>query len=309
MIIFGKYACHRLNISIRTFYWSCIVFGILASGIVPTHNEFDNNNIEDPGKNACCGNSTEHTNQSHRIEIGYKTTVVRNEYIVRFEKYDTPDVREQHIRNALNGSTALEWQVIKRNNPASDYPSDFDLVMIDENAPNTAMKALRSHPSIKSISPQRMVHRTLKYIPYSNSDNTTEATNDETSTEFDANRRFDDREEDEQILQELMDKLNINASPETNIEEISETEIVEESECEGVDCFKQFRRGLANVQNKQSHSSELPPGQNSSSFKSTANRHNNRRLLRAAIPRQLTSMLKADGLWNMHVTGNTFWSL
>lgn len=309
-----KNACHKLNIVFRTICWVGICLGVLASDSISAfEHSNDNSTIGQPVKGECCGKSTDQKNQPHRIEIKYKTTIVQNEYIVRFNDYSSPVVREQHIRNALNGSNVLKWQVIKRENPATDYPSDFDVLMIDESAPFTAVDTLRAHVSIKSITPQRMVHRTLKYIPIPNEENVSDSTNDENTSgnldEDQLNEIQDNDDENDQLLKELMEKLNVNPSPDVNndfkkeLENQSESESESESNCEGPNCFKQFKRGLTNVQNKQMETDEIQSSENATAYKSASSRHANRRLLRAAIPRQLTSMLRADGLWNMHVTG------
>lgn len=306
MNIFGKYARHRLNLSIRILCWYYLIGYSLADLLLETPQQNTiNDAIEDAVKNACCGgvNSTNRTHPSHRLEIQYETTVIRNEHIVQFNKYLDAEEREQHITDALNGSTAIKWQIIKRENAASKYPSDFDVVMIDEDAPYTARQALRSHPTIKSVTPQRMVHRTLKYIPIlSNETNNATATNKDDGHETDFNEANavdsddDDRggehddDEDERILQELIDKLHAASDEDAS-----------EPECDDKNClFRHFRRGLANAQN--SENDQTP--RDSDMFKSApSNRHTNRRLMRATIPRQLTSMLRADGLWSMQVTG------
>lgn len=302
MNIFGKYARHRLSIGISLLFWNLLVAGILASDVLldtAGHQNLVNRTASDALKNDCCANATNSTSQTHRIEIAYKSTVVQNEYIVRFKKYDSPEVREQHLKNALNCSDAIKWQVVKRQNPASEYPSDFDVVIIDENAPfSTAIEALRSHSSIKSITPQRMVHRTLKYIPISNSKtNDTTATND-TTDDYESEQPNvmveSDEEDEEKLLQELINKLGANT-----------IDNEDDSDCHGENCqFKFMQRDLSSTQNRGTDSGHTYQDHNdSATFKSTANRHANRRLLRAAIPRQLTSMLKADSLWSMQITG------
>lgn len=302
MNIFGKYARHRVNVKNKLWFWNFIVFNAFILGVVSAIQYAGNvtvNNIEkNADKTGCCNNSNKN-DANHRIEIEYTTTVVQNEYIVRFNDYYPPEIREQHIKNALNGSSALNWQVIKRQNPASEYPSDFDVVMINENAPYTALEKLRIYKMIKSITPERMVYRNLKYIPIENNEN-----DKQTNFEHDSNQSNETHDEDDddadditfededEAEEELMNKLNGN-----NLDDTSETD----TECKQNNCqFKHFHhRRLKSTQNKDQRNDD----NNNSSFKSTANWHTNRRLLRAAIPRQLTSMLKADGLWSMQVTG------
>lgn len=180
-----------------------------------------------------------------------------------------------------------------RLNPATEYPSDFEVIQLKEDGPYDDLAALRSHPSIKSITPQRMVHRTLKYIPTVVDDtNGHSADNDVPNVE-----REDDAEEEERLLNDLMEKLQ------------SESRVDDEKE-NGQ--FQNFRRGLASseVEAENDASAPVPPvkGNNNASrerenaaYIASNNRH--RRLLRATIPRQITSMLKADGLWSMSVTG------
>lgn len=276
---------------LRNKYYFSIVLLVLAPSWARTELVSGNSTNNDVTKNSCCENSKEHTPaDDHRIEIKYKTTIVQNEYIVRFKEYYPQDIREKYIRDAFNGSAMVTF--IKRNNPAAEYPSDFDVIMIDGNVPSMAIESLRSHPSVRSITPQRMVHRTLNYIPVSNGDNQANAQDDDQLEEIGFH---DSNDENDALLQELMDTLNISTT--------QSAKSGPEPECEGPNCqFKAFRRGLTNIQSA-ANENEGSSNENTSSFKSSANRHTNRRLLRATIPRQLTSMLRADGLWNMHVTG------
>ena len=52
------------------------------------------------------------------------------EYIVAFKGYYRQEARERFIEAALNESNVVRWEVVPRNNPASDYPSDFDVVQV-----------------------------------------------------------------------------------------------------------------------------------------------------------------------------------
>lgn len=58
------------------------------------------------------------------------------------------------------------WKILSRNNPAQDYPSDFDLVVIDDTSKRSGVSALEDHPIIKSVTAQQMVHRTIKFVNY-----------------------------------------------------------------------------------------------------------------------------------------------
>uniref|UniRef100_A0A8D3DSC2 Membrane-bound transcription factor site-1 protease n=1 Tax=Scophthalmus maximus TaxID=52904 RepID=A0A8D3DSC2_SCOMX len=87
-------------------------------------------------------------------------------YIVAFTGYFSAKARSLYISSALRntGDGALEWHIVPRENPASDFPSDFELVHIRQ-APPGGLLNLEDHPYIKRVTPQRKVFRTLKYSP------------------------------------------------------------------------------------------------------------------------------------------------
>lgn len=49
-----------------------------------------------------------------------------------------------------------------RNNPAKEYPSDFDVILLEEG--RRALDALRDHPAVRRVTAQRQVQRTIKYV-------------------------------------------------------------------------------------------------------------------------------------------------
>lgn len=97
---------------------------------------------------------------------------VSPEYIIGFTGYFSAKARSLYISSALRNAEdgALEWHIVPRENPASDFPSDFELVHIRQASPSNLL-TLEDHPYIKRVTPQRKVFRTLKYIPCK-SDNT-----------------------------------------------------------------------------------------------------------------------------------------
>ncbi|KAK9888441.1 hypothetical protein WA026_000689 [Henosepilachna vigintioctopunctata] len=160
----------------------------------------------------CCNLTTE------KLNVEYSSKLVENEYIVMFNKYYKHRARASYINSALNMSGITKWKILERENPASDYPSDFDVVIIQETDQLAGLSALNEHPLIKRVTQQRMVIRTLKFIDNEN--------------------------------------------------------------------LWKGRQGL--TVKKQ--------------FWQATGRHSNRRLLRV-VPRQITSVLMADSLWNMGITG------
>lgn len=92
--------------------------------------------------------------------------ILHPEYIVAFTGYFSAKARSLYISSALRNAKdgALEWHIVPRENPASDFPSDFDLVHIRQASPSSLL-TLEDHPYIKRVTPQRKVFRSLKYIP------------------------------------------------------------------------------------------------------------------------------------------------
>ncbi|KAG5867980.1 hypothetical protein JTB14_036488 [Gonioctena quinquepunctata] len=120
------------------------------------HNELHTEDIiESP---LCCNLTIEH------LEVNYKSKIVENEYIVMFNGYYKNQARVNYINTVLNATGIRKWEVIARDNPASDYPSDFDVVLIQDTEKLEGLKALSEHPAIKRVTSQRMVSRTLKFI-------------------------------------------------------------------------------------------------------------------------------------------------
>uniref|UniRef100_A0A182P1R8 Membrane-bound transcription factor site-1 protease n=1 Tax=Anopheles epiroticus TaxID=199890 RepID=A0A182P1R8_9DIPT len=223
-------------------------------------------------KPCCDSNSTDRATPSartHRVVIEFSTKIVQNEYIVQFNGYYKPKERESFIHSALNGSKVQKWRILPRNNPAQDFPSDFDVLALEEviEYADDGLALLRTHPSIRSISPQRMVHRALKYVPLRQSDIGSDAIQQE--------------KDEEEEMEPPEPDLDLD-DPETNdfIEFIQKRRLTTEDE---------------SVAQPQPPPPPPPPAQ-------SPNRHTNRRLLRA-IPRQITALLKADVLWDMGITG------
>ena len=122
----------------------------------------------------------------------------------------------------------LNWTVLERDNAASSYPSDFDVININSSISNDqVLKIFSNHSLIKSITPNLKVVRYLQYV--------------NVSQEF-------------------------------------------------------FSRNL-NVKYDDPKSFSL-----FNSFSFSENVYESRRLLRA-IPRQITSVLQANVLWDMGITG------
>lgn len=92
--------------------------------------------------------------------------LVAAEYIIGFTGYFSAKARSLYISSALRnaGEGALEWHIVPRENPASDFPSDFELVHIRQASPSSLL-TLEDHPYIKRVTPQRKVFRMLKYVP------------------------------------------------------------------------------------------------------------------------------------------------
>lgn len=100
-----------------TLYSCC---GKLNTNILEENVE---SNLESP---LCCNLTS-----SKQVEINYSTKIIENEYIVTFNGYYKNQARANYINTALNASGVIRWKILFRENPASDYPSDFDVVVIE----------------------------------------------------------------------------------------------------------------------------------------------------------------------------------
>uniref|UniRef100_A0A8C9EYR5 Membrane bound transcription factor peptidase, site 1 n=1 Tax=Pavo cristatus TaxID=9049 RepID=A0A8C9EYR5_PAVCR len=96
------------------------------------------------------------------LKVEFTSTVVEHEYIVAFNGYFTAKARSKFISSALKSSDIENWRIVPRNNPASDYPSDFEVIEINEKQKDGVL-TLEDHPNIKRVTPQRKVFRSLKY--------------------------------------------------------------------------------------------------------------------------------------------------
>ncbi|KAK6630577.1 Membrane-bound transcription factor site-1 protease [Polyplax serrata] len=169
------------------------------------------------------------------VNVKFSSRIVKNEYIVGFNGYYKRYARLKFIEAALNKSGVQNWKVLERNNPASDFPSDFDVVILEDTDQLNGLDALTDHPSIRRVTPQRMVQRTLKFV------NLTESVN--------------------------CSKPLCNYSTWQS---------------------RRFKRSSLSVEPE---------------FWQSTGRHTSRRLLRA-IPRQITTILQADVLWSMGISGH-----
>lgn len=109
--------------------------------------------------NGNCNFSNIHT-QSVKLEYG--SSIIDHEYIVSFNGYYKQQTRKRYLTAALRDSGVLAWKVLPRDNPAYDYPSDFDVVKLNEGK-KEGIDALENHPLVKRVTPHKKVTRSLKY--------------------------------------------------------------------------------------------------------------------------------------------------
>ena len=215
------------------------------------------------------------SNGTHRVEVEFTSKVVKNEYIIQFDSYYDPKERAGFLRTALLDHSPLLWRILERNNPAAEhYASDFDVVQVEETGPlRDVASVICRHPHVRSVTPQRIVVRSLKYVPIppeergEGGDGGDDEEEESDDPEGDAEELENDAELNDVILNLAKENLGGRGGPDNN----------------------------AGATGRQLKSDSA---QNNES----ANRLQNRRLLRA-VPRQITSLLKADVLWGMGITG------
>ncbi|XP_057334911.1 membrane-bound transcription factor site-1 protease [Microplitis mediator] len=132
--------------SMRWLSLSLLMFILMSKGSTNDDNNHQANNV------------------TSAIKVKFTSRVVQNEYIVVFKGYYKPSTRSSYISAALTSSGIADWRIIPRDNLASDHPSDFDVVMLQETQKYTGLDALTEHPLVKRVTPQRLVYRTLKYV-------------------------------------------------------------------------------------------------------------------------------------------------
>lgn len=143
-----------------------LLFNIL---FVSSHNlnsnfeEYDNVTIKSSLYDVPLSSSTSCCDMQE-VKVIFSSSIVENEYIVKFKGYYKADVRKSYLRAVLKPFDIKNWKIIPRNNAASKYPSDFDIVHLRKMDQHEALKALNNHPLIKTVTPQRLIHRTLKFI-------------------------------------------------------------------------------------------------------------------------------------------------
>lgn len=215
------------------------------------------------------------------MEVEFQTKVVANEYIVQFDDYFPSQLRAEFIRKALDSSRSNDgrqwWRIVeRRNNPAVEYyPSDFDVLKVEvevegELSGLDVVGVLSRHPHVRSVTPQRIVQRSLKYVRIQPGEEQQQESDDV------------DNEQEEDLLE--------TESFDSDLNEVILNLVDNEEE--------ETKEGSSSS-TKRKLTAESP---SSATNNDTANRVQNRRLLRA-IPRQITSLLKADVLWGMGITG------
>lgn len=184
-IIVAKYdisASTNINsMKLHIYYLYVLLILLLAAFVISNHNDpqggFKKHNDTSYASSSfsLCNNTSAFSctccQNSQEVQITFSTRIVENEYIVTFKGYYKLHTRENYIKAALNSSGVKSWKILPRGNLASGYPSDFDVVLLEETAKYNGLNALNNHPLIRRVTPQRLVHRSLKFINTSDPDN------------------------------------------------------------------------------------------------------------------------------------------
>ena len=92
------------------------------------------------------------------VEIVIESQLVDNEWIVTFDAFYSLADRREILDAILHDAT---FDVIKRENPAADFDSDFDLIKFDDVA---LLARLAASARVKSTRQQRQLTRSLKFV-------------------------------------------------------------------------------------------------------------------------------------------------
>ena len=114
--------------------------------------------------NGLCQDGNFTSNQSD-FDYEYKTKTINNEVIVKFKGFYQAQTRKNYIEAALNHAST-SFNILERTNLMAQYPSDFDVVNLQDEDLNleSVIQKLTDHPLIKSVTPQRKVTRHLKSL-------------------------------------------------------------------------------------------------------------------------------------------------
>lgn len=93
--------------------------------------------------------------------VGYSTSIVETEYIVTFNSYYTTEARDGFVSAALRPFHG--WTLLPRTNPSQQFPSDFSVVQLRGSAVADSLLALRQHPTVKRVTPQKKLTRMLTF--------------------------------------------------------------------------------------------------------------------------------------------------
>lgn len=104
------------------------------------------------------------TSQKENVKVEYESKVVDHEYIVSFNGYYKEQTRKRYLTAALHNAGVVSWKIIPRDNPANDYPSDFDVVKMNDGG-RLGMEGLQDHPLVRRVTPHKQVVRTLHFVP------------------------------------------------------------------------------------------------------------------------------------------------
>ena len=106
-----------------------------------------------------------YTLRNDKLIARFQAEVVPNEYIVNYRNYYWPPARKKFLAAAFEKANIsyINWNIAQRQNPAKDFPSDFDLLLAT-NLNVQQLSKLGQHPAIKKISSHLTVKRQLKYV-------------------------------------------------------------------------------------------------------------------------------------------------
>ena len=78
-----------------------------------------------------------------------------------FKGYYSEEAREGFLAAALKSSSCKKWHTIHRSNPSQEYPSDFSVIHLMNTNNSDCVSSLKSHPTVKLITPHRKFSRSL----------------------------------------------------------------------------------------------------------------------------------------------------
>ncbi|XP_030372452.1 membrane-bound transcription factor site-1 protease [Scaptodrosophila lebanonensis] len=101
---------------------------------------------------------------SSSMKVSFQVDNIPNEFIIQYKNKYYTKARTKYIHTKLHKSNISNWAILPRQNLASSYPSDFDVLRIESySSLERILDVVNAHPAVKAVVPHRSVQRILRW--------------------------------------------------------------------------------------------------------------------------------------------------